>query len=152
MPDHSPCVLWHKYKDKAGYGKVTIAGVKLQASRVAYCTHHSVSLDSIAGLLVRHTCDNPPCVNPLHLVLGTTVDNSRDMVERGRSLTGVRNPNARLTAEDAAAIKASYVPYCRINGTRALARKYGVSSPVVSAICRGKSWQAVLAIQSHVRS
>lgn len=72
-----------------GYGKLHVGGRRyVGAHRIAY----QQFIGPIpTGLVVRHTCDNPPCCNPSHLTLGTVADNAKDSVERGR------NPQARKT-------------------------------------------------------
>ena len=92
------------------------------------------------GMLIRHTCDNPPCQNPAHLLEGTHVDSMRDMDSRGRRvvvvprLAGEDHPHARLTWQNVDAIRAS-------NETcAALGPRYGVSAVMISRIKRGISW------------
>jgi hypothetical protein len=80
------CWEWTGTRMPAGYGKLSLGGEFVYAHRLAYAIAHQVSHRDIpAGIVVRHRCDNPPCCNPSHLVLGTYADNTRDMVERGRS-------------------------------------------------------------------
>jgi DNA-directed RNA polymerase specialized sigma24 family protein len=93
-----------------GYGTIqcgTFANPRMRrAHRVAYeLTHGKIP----AGLVVRHKCDVRACCNPAHLELGTMADNSRDMVERGRSGVGERNANARLTDAESAEIVHRYM-------------------------------------------
>ena len=95
------------------------------------------------GLCVRHTCDNPMCVNPEHLVLGTHQDNMRDMAERGRqhvpkpNSRGEKHHNAKLTEEKVREILLS-------NETRnAIATRMGVSPSTVKAIRNGRLWKHV---------
>lgn len=74
-------------------GSIRVAGDKVypvSQHRMAYELYYGPILD---GLVVRHTCDNPPCVNPLHLKVGTYADNTRDAMERGR----MRNQNTGKT-------------------------------------------------------
>lgn len=125
------------------------------AHRVAWIlTHGAIP----PGMDVLHHCDNPPCVNPAHLFTGTHTDNMRDMFAKGRRHTvtpsgerhwsrrlpermprGERHGMARLTAEQAAAIR---VAYARGDVTqRELAARYGVSRPTVSAIVTGRHWK-----------
>ena len=85
--------------------------------------------------VVRHTCDNPRCINPAHLIGGTQCDNMRDMRERGRAgdCTNHGEDNGRAVLSDAqvANIRAAYTG--RYGQKSALARKYNVG---VSQICR----------------
>src|ERR1700761_8106656 len=76
------------------YGRFKIKDVMFYAHRIAYYINYGV--DPIE-LQVNHTCDNPSCVNPNHLYLGTVADNSRDMVERGRSAKGENHGVSKLT-------------------------------------------------------
>lgn len=113
--------------------------------RVAYCFTRSIPLSYIKGLVVRHTCDNPRCINPRHLLIGTQQDNMNDMLSRGRHVAsrGTANGNAALTYEQVQQIRTLYIKGSRVSGQRALGRQFGVSSTCILRIVRGDTWQNV---------
>lgn len=132
----SKCIDHGLAGNKHGYAQRSIKGVRALAHRWAYCIANGVELDSIAGKVVRHKCDNPRCVNPEHLVIGTVQDNVADRVERGRNglrYKGETNCNAVLTPDDIRAIR-------RRKGERGLAKEYGVSRMTISLIQRRERW------------
>ena len=90
------CWVWPAFRDHDGYGQVFAVGRKTSPHRYAFYLTHG----GVWPVQVRHTCDNGPggCYNPDHCINGTSALNSRDMVERGRSLRGERHPHVRLTA------------------------------------------------------
>ena len=131
-PDLGPCWEWNGLLDRRGYGRVW------DGTRVAAA--HRASYETWAGPigpddLACHRCDNPPCVNPAHLFLGTDADNARDMVQKLRSCNGENRPQHKLTDVQVARLRASYT------GARgeqaALARQYGVVPSYVSVLVRG---------------
>lgn len=91
--------------------------------------------------VVRHSCDWPPCCNPLHLLAGTVADNNADMHRRGRArfADGEAAAAAKLTSEQVAAIRALYAP--GVVTLQVLADEYGVSKPTISRIINGKRWK-----------
>jgi len=91
------------------------------------------------GMVVRHTCDNPHCINPEHLLIGTPKENAEDMVRRNRTVVrhGEASNFSKLTTEDVAAIRAAD----KTIGNRYLAKIYGVTHSNISAIRLGKSWK-----------
>lgn len=141
----SPCTEWQGGHMSSGYGYLRVEGKLRYAHRVAYCEHHGLSLSDIAGQVVRHRCDNPPCVNPEHLELGSQADNVQDAVDRGRAAgaMGEDHGHAKLTVEEVLAIRAEHTPHCRETGGAALARKYGVSQAQISGIVNRRYWSHV---------
>lgn len=124
------CLIKEGATVKGGYVKQSYQGRASLAHRVAYCVHHGLTLADIDGQVVLHSCDNPPCVNPGHLSLGTASDNMRDMVAKRRE----RGPKRRkLTVEQAREVLASKEPYV-------LGKKYGASKQVVGALLRGETY------------
>lgn len=94
-------------------------------------------------MVVRHRCDNPPCIAIDHLELGTQAENVRDMHSRGRAPAFVRQvekPNARLTVEQVREIRVR-----KANGESltAMGREYGVSVATLSLIVNRKTWADV---------
>lgn len=83
--DDRECWLWKGAKTGNGYGNFSVQELssKVPAHRVSYCLSTGDYPD--AGLVVRHKCDNPLCVNPRHLEIGTQADNMNDMIKRGRT-------------------------------------------------------------------
>jgi hypothetical protein len=92
-------------------------------------------------LSVRHSCDNPPCVNPKHLLLGTHAENMRDMVERGRSpkggFPGEANGQAKLTEADVIEIRRLLQTKMR---RYKIAERFNVAPSNITLIAQGKSW------------
>lgn len=89
------------------------------------------------GLYVLHSCDNPPCVNPKHLRLGTQIDNMSDARERGRLNFGERNPLAVVTEEIVLKIRADSPAL----SYREIALKYDISKPTVAQIVTRRTWR-----------
>lgn len=121
-----------------GYGRITSKGVTVKAHRASY----EAWVGGIPnGLVVLHSCDNPTCINPKHLSVGTHQDNADDMVRKGRSFkgTGEKHSQARLTSEQVAEIRAKYVP--RKYTLAKLADEYGISFQHVSDIINRKKWR-----------
>jgi hypothetical protein len=135
----STCHIWEGAKGGGGYGRVWVNGKVEQVHRHAYTQYHRLTLEDIKGVVIRHTCDNPLCANPLHLLAGTHADNVRDMHERGRQndLRGERNGIAKLTEASVRAIRRDPRVY------RVIAADYGVSKSLVGMIKCRESWKHV---------
>jgi len=131
------CWLWTANPGPRGYGLFSRDGEMVIASRVAYELANGPIPE---GMEVCHHCDNPSCMRPDHLFLGTHSDNMQDMVRKGRKARndGENNNNARLTWAQVQNIRERYA--CD-DVTRAdLAREYGVSWPTINAIVKHKKW------------
>lgn len=116
-----------------GYGHFQVGKKAEKAHRISYSIFRGKIPD---GMHVLHSCDNPPCVNPDHLSLGTNKDNMRDRGLKGRTAFGEMIPQTKLTREQVAAIRREYIPY-KIT-LKMLSKKYGVSQPHISAIISGR--------------
>lgn len=138
------CWEWTGARNVRGYGNVRINKKYEKAHRLAWEFAHSHIPD---GLWVCHICDNPPCCNPAHLMLGTPRANFVDMVLKRRAklrdnkAVGERNANAKLSAPDVIEIRRSY-SMAEAN-QRQLAERYGVTPTVISSIVRGRTWRHV---------
>lgn len=132
------CWEWVGSKCKNGYGRLNVNGTPVLASRLSFQIHHG-SIPQ--GLNVCHKCDNPACVNPKHLFLGTQQDNVDDMKAKGRErhrcLAGEQHPNSRLTVDAVRAIRASTE-----TGVE-LSRRFNISLTVIYDIRNGKIWRGV---------
>ena len=121
-----------------GYGQIEINGKALMHHRLAYCKANNVSLDSIADKVVRHTCDNPRCVNPEHLLIGTHADNSNDRAVRNRTAVGVRASRSRLTEAQVLEIRAR-----RWGSNKDLGLEFGIDASCISDIRTRKTWKHI---------
>ena len=129
------CWEWKSFKDRDGYGRFKFDG-EITAHRVSWKLYRG---DIPDDMCVCHSCDNPSCVNPNHLFLGTTLDNIQDMVRKGRSprMRGIRNGMSKLQPNDVHEIRrlrALKVPQ------KLVARMFKVSKGHVSEITRHIKW------------
>lgn len=90
----SSCIDHGQVGTGLGYGSARYPSLKTSGSvrmhRAEYCLANGLTLGDIVGLVVMHTCDNPCCINPEHLVLGTQRDNMLDMRSKGRAVGNVK--------------------------------------------------------------
>lgn len=125
------------FQGRMGYGVFRLAGKNLYAHRVAY---HLATGQDPAGKVVRHRCDNPPCCNPDHLEIGTTADNARDRVERGRQTKGEDVNTAKLTQEKVREIRRRAAAG---ESQKVLALEFGVRNTAVHKIVHRHTWKHV---------
>ncbi len=134
------CWLWAGSLSKAGYGntKKTVGEYLLRgAHRISYFLHNG-SFDY--NLCVCHTCDNRTCVNPDHLFLATGVENTQDMVNKGRANKGSNRPNSILTESVIPDIRQR-----RISGESviSIAKFYNVHRDTIYAVLYNETWEHV---------
>lgn len=131
-----------------GYGRVSWMSKSVTAHRLAYETWVGPIPE---GLIVRHKCDNPPCINPEHLEIGTPADNARDMIERGRKVVtrGEGFKSTKLTESQVRAIRKLYSEGV---SQMDLAEQFGVTNKNISLIVLGKTWRHILDSGTEVLS
>lgn len=81
----SGCWEWNGKRNDNGYGIFSARRLGYESARAHRVMYECVTGEELGARKLRHTCDNPPCVNPEHLIPGTMADNTRDMIERGRA-------------------------------------------------------------------
>lgn len=132
------CWEWQAGRQKFGYGTIWHNGSSMLAHRFSY----EYFVGPIPeGLLILHSCDNPPCVNPAHLHPGTYQTNSDECFERGRGnrAKGEKQSKAKLTAEDVIQIRTTHAK----DPIAVVASKFGVSDVLISYIRLRRIWKHI---------
>lgn len=135
------CWLWTASRNGDGYGMMVFRGRGRGAHRVSWVLHYGEIPD---GLRVLHKCDNPPCVNPEHLFLGTQLDNVRDCMAKNRDRKnprkGASHPNAKLTENDVWEIR-RMLSHGLMHKT--IAQKFGLRRQSIGDIANGRNWASL---------
>lgn len=132
------CWLWTSAIGSRGYGIFWVGGKERSkfAHRLAWEMANGAEIPD--GLVVMHACDNPRCVNPAHLSVGTTQDNAIDASQKGRIARGERNGGGgKLTESQVREIKSRALSISKA------AAAYGVSMQTVKSIRKGRIWRHV---------
>jgi hypothetical protein len=130
------CWLWCGFYDDDGYGVMSHRTGFKTAHRYSYFIHNG---DFDRKLNVLHKCDNPCCVNPDHLFLGTQTDNNMDKVKKGRAAKGERHGMRLITRQDVYNIYNTYIK--GIYSQRDLSKLTKVKYSVIGNILRGRTWR-----------
>lgn len=132
------CWNWAARINEWGYGEVWYKGRHCKSHRVSWELMHGEIPD---GLCVLHTCDNPACVNPNHLFLGTNLDNMRDKVSKNRQsrLNGENHPLHKLTKEQVLAIRQEYSK--GDVSLKTLSKRYGIGISTAGGIVTYRAWR-----------
>lgn len=119
-----------------GYGLFYMEGKHQGAHRASYKLYKGPIAN---GLSVLHSCDNPNCVNPDHLFLGTHDDNMKDKVKKSRQPKGANVTGHKLLESQILEIRAKYCPYKYT--IKKLAQEYGISRSNIHRIISYKLWK-----------
>jgi hypothetical protein len=132
------CWPWLGWRDRDGYGRCKVNRRKHPATHLAIYLDRGEAVPS--GLETLHTCDNPACCNPRHILVGTRRDNARDAMRKGRLRRREWHGMSKIDTPTAILIKAKLregIPAAHV------ARSLGVSHHIVYDIKRGRTWRDV---------
>ena len=133
----SGCWEWFRAKNKGNYGLHNCPKECRLAHRVSWVIYYGEIPNK---LHVLHKCDNPPCVNPDHLFLGTDGDNAKDMIRKNRQCLGVKRRGTKLTVAKVLKIK----KLLQAGESRAkIADKFSVSTGCIAGIAEKRSWKTI---------
>lgn len=141
-PVYGRCWVWMAHKDKDGYGTVRVRGNPYRSHVYSWRIANGRTEEK---LWILHKCDNPSCVNPQHLFLGTAKDNSHDRDIKGRKACtkGTLNGQAKLTEDQVRQIRSIYVKGSRKYSLSALAKLYRVHRIAIRHIVIGRTWNHI---------
>lgn len=135
------CIEFTGAQNPKGYGQFFYRGRMDKAHRIAY----HLCISTIPNdLWVLHKCDNPPCVNPEHLFIGTAADNNDDMYQKGRhgfkAHIGIKHGRAKLTEDD---VKNIRLLYEQGKSQQRIAEIYNMGQSQIGRIIRKEEWSHV---------
>lgn len=144
------CWIWTGARTKRGYGFFSVGGKTKPTHRFSWEIENGdiPEGDGYHGTRVLHHCDNPPCVNPAHLFLGSNTDNVADCVSKGRNAFGTRNRHAKIDENCVVAIRNIYRS-CggrtryrdpRYVSQQTLARWFGITVSNLARVISGNIW------------
>ena len=137
MREDGKCWLWHGSRQSDGYGYFRVGSKVHKAHRISF---EMINGTIPEGMLALHSCDNPSCVNPAHLRIGTYKENAEDRNAKERQARGERNGKAVLTVDDVGEIR---LLLCSGMSSREIAEKYGVSHGAINSIKTGRTWRQI---------
>ena len=132
------CWEWQGCSHHGGYGALCIKGKWASAHRTAYTFWKGIIPK---GLCVLHRCDNPSCINPDHLFLGTQADNAKDRNRKGRTSQGESFWRAKLTEKQVRAIRRRRAAG---ESLASLGREYGLRWQGIQNVVKRKTWKHVI--------
>lgn len=132
------CWDWKSYYDKDNYGLFKINGTMKRAHRISFEIYNKRQI--IIGMCILHSCDNPKCVNPLHLSEGTHQDNTNDKIQKNRQARnkGELSGTSKLKSEQVLKIREKYAT--REYTQQQLAMEYNISRAQIYFIVHQKRW------------
>jgi hypothetical protein len=130
------CWYWLGARHPRGYGRFR-GPCGDTAHRYSYYSYVGAIPE---GAQICHRCDNPSCVNPDHLFVGSNQDNVDDKVAKGRHPKGQKSATSKLSEVEVIEVRRLYVKGSTDYGTRALARKFGISHRQIWGIVTHKGW------------
>lgn len=128
------CWEWRGQRHANGYGRFKFNGIEIRAHWFL------LENDPEEGIDACHVCDNPCCVNPNHIFLGTREDNMQDAASKLRTCHGEKNPCSVLTSQQIHYIR-KQKRYWGLG--RKLAKELGVSDAIISDVLNKKSWKHI---------
>lgn len=133
------CIEWSGAKTSDGYPMLTTDGKQVLVTRYVKAITDEIPMPP-SSIVCRHTCDNPPCINPEHLIWGTMKDNSQDAIQRNRTARGQRLPQSKLTDVDVVEARALFL---QTDSLLAVTTKYGLGNNAATQMLTGKTYSHV---------
>lgn len=135
------CWVWRGLVTKDGYGRISIYGKTVLTHRLSWVLHFG-EIPKELGVL--HKCDNPSCVNPDHLFLGTFQENMRDKINKKRHTFGSIVEQSDLTERDILEIRRRYESRSSgSNGSKSLSKEFNISQVSINDIVTRKTWKHI---------
>lgn len=135
------CWLWTGTLNDKGYGKIVSSGNGVEIRRAHQLSWLIHGGEIAPGMFVCHKCDNPRCVRPDHLFIGTTQDNTRDRHAKGRTAKGEQQGSHVLTESQVEWIRKTYSEHGA--SQRQLARAVGCTQITIWRVVNRLSWAHV---------